>query len=168
MEISNQYDKMTKNFKIGEYSFTIGLNREMAVKYFKKQPKYFDCVKKISELSNIPTEFNEYSMEQFLDRIDLMAKMEEYSEEIVRYALPEMLNFGMNDYTQAYGEFAEKIINYCNENDVLYNEVYEQPNGEKTIVKGFFTLVMEFISMGFTHGKGAPKNKKPKIEIEME
>ncbi len=160
------FDKMTKEFIIGDYKFTIGLNREMAVRFFKSQPEYFNVVREMEKYENLLDKGNELSADDYLNMISLSCDAEKYAKEIVDKALPEMLAYAnyldCNVNTKAY---ADDIIKFCNENEILYNEVYEDDNGEKTIVKGFYMLVMEFIAMGFMRGMGAPKNKKPKMTI---
>lgn len=157
-------DKLTKHFKIGDYEFTIGLNREMAVRFLKKQPKYFDCVKSLNSKAHQSEEgsIKNLEFEEFADQIELMFKMEDYSKEIVDFALPEMLAYADEQFVAiSPKEYAEELLAFCKENDILYNCV----DDDNKIIKGFYTIVLEFISLGFTHGWGAPKNKASKVRI---
>lgn len=156
-------DKLTKHFKIGNYEFTIGLNREMAVRFLKKQPKYYDCVKSLNEKVQKSDEaINDLNFNEIASQFELMCKMEDYSKEIVDYALPEMLAYADEQFVSTSSkEYAEELLAFCNENDILYNEV----DNDTKLIKGFYTIVMEFIALGFTHGWGAPKNKASKVRI---
>lgn len=156
-------DKLTKHFKIGDYEFTIGLNREMAVRFLKKQPKYYDCVKTLNSKAQQGKEsIKDLEFDELADQLELMCKMEDYSKEIVDYALPEMLAYGDDQFvTISAKAYAEELLAFCKENDILYNMV----DDDNKIIKGFYTIVMEFIQLGFMHGLGAPKNKASKVRI---
>ena len=78
-----------------------------------------------------------------------------------------MLEYGgMNDCNTK--QYAESLINFCDDNDILYNDEAEDENGETVSVKGVYTYIMEFIQLGFTGGKGMPSNNKPKVKIIIE
>lgn len=161
---NNNYERLTKHFVVGEYDFTIALNRKMAVGFMKVQPKFFDGIQRLSksekELANRKPE--DVTFEELASRLDLMSELEDYAAEIVDYALPKMLEFGELGVDVDYNDYAAKIIEFCKENEILYSEIYEE-SGE--LVKGFYMLVMDFITMGFMYGRGMPKNKMPKIRI---
>lgn len=165
----NNFEKMTKTFEIGDYYFTLGLNRKMAVEYFKKVPQYFENAQKLNNLNNkiANKKQNEVvSNEDLLEMFSLTMENEEYAKQIVNLAMPEMLAYGGNDTISDYDKYAKDVFEFCDQHEVLYNEIYNDDNGELKVEKGLYTMIVEFIVMGFTQGVGTP-NKKPKLRIIM-
>ena len=164
------YRKLTKHFKIGNYDFTLGINREMAYRFYKHEPKILEYAKQASALQDKMSKINsdnELSTEDYFALATLAYEIEKCTKTIVDFALPEMLEYGgMNDCNTK--QYAESLINFCDDNDILYNDEAEDENGETVSVKGVYTYIMEFIQLGFTGGKGMPSNNKPKVKIIIE
>lgn len=161
------YRKQTKHFKIGDYDFTLGINREMAVRFFKVQPKILEHMNNLSELEKkLEKDNSDNKLEgaAYIDFINSYCQIEQSTKKIVDYALPEMLEYGgMNEKSSK--EYAKSLIKFCEENEILYNEEGEDENGAPVIIKGVYTYILEFIQLGFSGGKGMPNNKMPKVKI---
>lgn len=161
------YRKLTKHFKIGNYDFTLGINREMAYRFYKHEPKILEYAKYANELQEKIEKANandELPINDYLSLANLACAMEQCSKELVDFALPEMLAYG-GMYDCNTKQYAESLIKFCDDNDILYNDEVEDENGETVSVKGVYTYIMEFIQLGFTGGKGMPSNNKPKVKI---
>lgn len=167
--MGQRYNVLKKEFNIGDYDFTLAVNREMAVKFFRVNAEYFDSVIKIEGIEDKYRRGETMSAEDVLETAYLTDRGMSAAEEIVRAALPELLAYGAESSGTPLDnaeEYAEKILAFCEENDILYNVAYEDDEGATATFKGFLTLVMEFISLGFTSGNGKP-NKKPTIAIKV-
>lgn len=172
----NDVTKFSKHFSIGELDFSIAVNRAIAVDGFKKYPQYYDAVLQNELLTN-SIENNGKSLEvtnakELIQCIETAEQVSVYSKKIVDYLLPTLLKYAETPLPQditTYDDYAHYIISYCNENDILedYIEI-KVVNGvetdEENIVKGLYSLVIEFISMGFTQGN---TKKKGKLKIIM-
>lgn len=163
-----KYNVFKKKYTIGEYEFTLAINREMAVKYFRKFPLYYDCFIKIDEINSRYNESERLTSKDVLDIRYYTEEAEIASESMVKEYLGEMLAYahenGENNDIADFSDYAKKVLAFCEENELLYNTVYEDDNGETETFKGFYTLVMEFISLGFIDGNGKP-TKKPTMKI---
>ncbi len=161
------YRKLTKHFKIGNYDFTLGINREMAVRFYQHTPEILEYAQYANELQEKIEKANandELATNDYFSLANLVCAIEKCSKKIVDFALPEMLEYGgMFDCNTK--QYAESLINFCDENDILYNDETVDENGETVTIKGVYTYIMEFIQLGFTGGKGMPSNNKPKVKI---
>lgn len=165
----NNFDKMTKTFEIGDYHFTLGLNRKMAVEYFKKVPQYFENMQKLNNLKNKLAKKKDDEIipnDDLLDMFSLTMECEESAKQIVDLAMPEMLAYGGNETISDYDKYAKDVFEFCDQHEVLYTEIYNDENGELKADEGLYTMIVEFMLMGFTQGGGTP-NKKPKLKIIM-
>ena len=176
----NNVTKFTKTFTIGELNFTNGINRAMAVSAFKKYPQYYESILKNEDIKdalreNVKEKNNdiiEKEIEKQLDKIlenndvkkiisfvEIQTNIEKYSKIIVDDTLSQLLEYAGTDLPtnfNSYEEYAKYIISYCEENYVLYDYLEEET---EITEKGFYSLVMEFITMGFTQGNTKNKGK---------
>lgn len=163
-----KYNVFKKKYTIGEYEFTLAINRQMAVNYFRKYPDYYDSFIKIDSLQGKYKDGEPLTAQDILEVRYLTEKAEEASEDIVREFFGEMLAYayenGENNGITDFYDYAEKVLAFCDENELLYNSAIEDENGETQTFKGLFTLIMEFISLGFIDGNGKPI-KKPTMKI---
>ena len=171
--------KFVKHCEIGELKFDIAINRSMAIKGFEKYPNYWKCLNEsevlkdfISNNSNSDDiEISQISLDKTIQLFELHDIMDENQENIVNYLLPQMLEFAetnIPDELGCYGNYANYILEYCEENNVLRNYIVENVNENNEIVayetQGFYTKVMEFITKGFTLGG---EKKKSAVKIIM-
>lgn len=176
----NNVTKFSKHLLIGDLDFTISINRAIALEGFKKFPQYYDAVLKNEELiklikdqsqtksaEEIAEGFEITNAQQIISYTEIAEELKIYSEQIVIYLLPKLLEYaetqipdGINDYKQ----YAQYIIDYCNENDILYDYIEDNNDEDETEVKGFISIGIDFITMGFTQGN---TKKKSKLKIIM-
>lgn len=180
-------EKLTKKVTIGEYKFNIAINRKMAADAFSKYPKYWECLSKSEEFEkaknvikdksiaskNQPYDVNEV-VEELIDDIDtkeiakyilLEADLQESGFEIVNYLFPKMLEFGNNEHLKENGNYeayAEEILQFCYDNNILFN-YYDNENIEH---KGVSNAFMDFITQGFIVGGKKKKNTAVNVIIE--
>lgn len=156
-------DFLAKTFYIGDYTFTLGVTRALAVEGFSKYPELFDLYQ-----SNLAKEIKEnldinYALKH-PDKIDEILALGDKSKlltsQIVEYLLPKLLEKGNTDIGEEkdYNTYANSLIEYCKENCVLDDYVDE----DNEVQHGFYSIAMEFILLGFTNGKSS---SKPKIKI---
>lgn len=169
--MSKQYNVFKKTYTIGDYSFTLAVNREIAVKYFRKYPKYYDCFLKINQINEKYVVGETLKAEDIIEIRYLSGIADEASENIVREAFPELLAYayenGENMTITNFYDYADDVLAFCEENELLYNNTYEDDDGEEQSFQGLFSLIMEFISMGFIDGNGKP-TKKPTMKIKVQ
>lgn len=175
---------LKKSYVIGDFNFTVGINRLVALDGLQKTPRYWEIIQSdIAQEVNSP-DFNyfEFIKEDTHERLTEFLKMQEEvlvcSEQIVRYLLPEMLRLGNTDISgyKDYNHYAKKLLKYCEDNDVLYDwqEDYEEDLEEQIEMdnileyatskyhKGLINQLMEIVQLGFTQGSSP---SKPKIKI---
>lgn len=176
--------KFVKHCEIGELKFDIALNRAMAIKAFEQFPEYWEALSKSEALKEIVanenidnndenSEITAKDIKRSLELMRIAEVIEECSEKIVNYLLKDMLVFAetpLPDGIGCYDNYSLKILEYCNENNVLYNYIVEEIDDETDEVisseehAGFYTKAMEFITKAFTDGE---KKKKSAVKIIM-
>lgn len=129
---------LEKTVELGEMSFKVRANRDIAVKSFEEYPAVLEYIVKQQnkgELDMVSLVKNK-GLSELLRMNDEIAKM-------VKFALPLMLKEAKDDTN------ATKIIKYATDNDVIAQ---------------FNAGILEFIAQGFTQGELA---NKPKIKFSM-
>lgn len=155
--------KLVKHFTIGELSFDLAINRKMAIDGFKAYPQYWELINKSDTLKKAINDKGEVKTDNLnvAEMIEVTSQLEEYSYEIATYLLPKMLEYAETNGNSDKQEYADKIIEYCNEYECLLDYVDEDTD---ETVKGFISLAMEFVLQGFTSGG---EKKKSKVKIVM-
>lgn len=155
--------KLVKHFTIGELSFDLAINRKMAAEGFKAFPKYWEMINK-SDLIKKATKADSGEMvdtSNLPELIEITAGLEEEGYNIVNYLLPKMLEYAETNGNGNKREYADKILDYCDENDCLVDYVDEDTD---EAVKGFVSVAMEFVVQGFTSG-GEKRKSKVKVIV---
>lgn len=175
---------LKKSYVIGDFNFTVGINRATALDGLQHTPRYFEIIQSdLAQQVNSP-DFNyfEFLKDEPEKKLTEFLKMQEEtlacSEQIVRYLLPEMLRLGKTDITgyKDYNQYANKLLKYCEDNDILYDwqEDYDEDLDENISTdeaieyatskyhKGLINKLMEIVQLGFTQGSSP---SKPKIKI---
>lgn len=182
-------NKFKKKVTIGDYQFDIAINRKMSAEAFGKFPKYWEAVtrsslfeqtmqsmkntdvEKVDEekiTKNITDEIldniENADTQQLADYIILEADIQESGFEIIDYLLPQMMKYA-DEYNaktdQEYREYADNVLQFCYDNNILFNYFDEEENPHKGVV----TALMEFVTKGFTVG-GKKKKSAVKVVIE--
>ena len=175
---------LKKSYVIGNFSFTVGINRITALDGLQHTPKYFEIIQSdLAQTVNSPNfDYFEFIKENPEQKLTEFLKMQEEtlicSEEIVRYLLPKMLELGKTniDGYKSYNDYANKLLQYCEDNDILYDwqEDYEEELDDNISTdealdyvtsnyhKGLINKLMEVVQLGFTQGSSP---SKPKIKI---
>lgn len=135
---------LEKTVELGEMSFKVRANRDIAVDTFQKYP---DVLKYAIKHKGIASE-EDIDVDMFLqlltnNGLDELTNIRQQLSEMVAYALPIMLK-SAHDTTNA-----DDIIKYATENNAL-----------DVMNSG----LLEFIAQGFTQGELA---NKPKIKFSM-
>lgn len=166
-----EYEKFTKDFEIGEYKFTLGINRKIAKDLILKSPSF--TVKQL-EIEEYQSKHQSADGKPTKEDIIFYALKKEETEEaannIAAIALGKLLSYGHegknkpNFFEVDYEVTALKLIDYCKDNNV-WNDYYDQENGEH--IYGIAMLVALFISEGFTKGERTP-TKKPTMTIKIQ
>lgn len=183
---SNNYSNnrlLTKRYVIGDFCFTVGINRLLALDGLQKTPRYWEIVQSdvAQQINSLDFNYFEFMKENTHEKLTEFLKMQEEtlqaSEEIVRYLLPEMLRLGKTDITgyKDYKDYANKLLDFCEKNEILYDwqedldeelDEINEKNIEEYIAskykKGLINKLMELIQLGFTQGSSP---SKPKIKI---
>lgn len=163
--------KFIKKCKIGDLSFSIGINRSMAVEALENCEGFWDLFSK-SELlreeivkaandsdETVEKEPSDETVEKQYEYIRLTAQIALLSEKIVDEILPSLLEYAETDLGEfkSYNEMATYIIETLYDCGALYDF-----KGNT----GFYTKILkEFILEAFTHG-GEQKNTGIKVIIE--
>lgn len=181
------YKVLKKSFTIDNFTFSLGITRILAVEGFRKFPKYWELLneKGIKDLITNKKDFIENLEEDNNKTLLLMEfgeKSNYYKKEIVEYLLPQMLKYGETNIEKysSYEDYAKALLEFCKDCNILedYTETPTEEeiqqaikeNPEMTIEefiemkteKGFYTVVMELINLGFTQGN-SPLKPKTKI-----
>ena len=175
---------LTKTYCIGDFTFTVGITRLLALDGLQKTPRYWDIIQSdLSQKINSP-DFNyfEFIKENPHTNITEFLKMQEEvldcSEQIVRYLLPEMLRLGKTNITgyKDYQDYAKQLLKFCEKNGILYDwqedieEDFDNDISEEQALeiatskynKGLINKLMELVQLGFTQGSSP---SMPKIKI---
>lgn len=166
--------KFVKNCQIGELSFSIGLNRSMAVDAITNCKGYWEAFSQSETMKDAiakaqskdgkvkELDFDKLSYNQVADLIQLENKMSKHIAEIVDRLLPQMLEYAGTvlpvDVANSYNRYAQVIIETCEEYGVLEN--YYDEDDEP--VEGFYQKTFNFILQAFTNG-GERKKSAMKI-----
>lgn len=182
-------NKFKKKVTIGDYQFNIAINRKMAAEAFAKFPKYWEAITKSSlfeqtmqSMKNTDSEkVNEEEItdniaKEILDNIDsagtqqladyiiLESEIQERGFEVIDYLLPQMIKYA-EEYdvktNEEYREYADNVLQFCYDNNILFNYFDEEENPHKGVVTAF----MDFVTKGFTVG-GKKKKSAVKVVIE--
>lgn len=164
----NTYEKYTKEFEIGEYKFTLGINRAIAKEVIKQSPEFTALLLEIEEYNAEHQVTNENLTKT--DYVYYVLKNEELNtaaSEMATVGLSKLLEYGHEGKAQPsffeidYKVTALKLIDFLKENGVWYDY-----SDEEETVSGMAKIISKFITEGFTKGKGLPM-KKPTLAIKM-
>lgn len=155
---------LKRSYRIGDFSFTLGITRKLAVEGISKYPKYWELTQNKTSKELMKSKNIEEFLEKNPDKLEELYEIEEnsleISEHIVRYLLPKLLEKGETIlHEQTYEEYSKDILDFCEENEILYDYF---DNEEEENVLGLISTIMEFINLGFTQGQSS---QKPKIKI---
>ena len=178
------YKTLTRSYTVGEFSFTLGLNRLLALEGFKIVPEYWDLshsevAKEMSDKEFSYVEAVKKDPKRIVLYQEHTEKIKICNSKIVEYLLPKMLEKGGTDIKgyNSYEEYAKEFLIYCADNGILddwleeidESEIPEIANEEEVIdfvktkyQKGMYSRFMEFINLGFSQGSSP---SKPKIKI---
>lgn len=177
----NDVTKLTKHFTIGELDFSISINRAMAVSAFKQYPQYYDAVLKNEQIiellyeekeknktnkeiiENVSNDIKINDTKTLISYMELQETMQTYSAKIVKFLLPEMLAYNackLPNGVENYDIYANYILEYCEENDILEDYYGENCETQEVEVEtGLYSNIMEFITLGFMQGNTKKKGK---------
>ena len=170
MNVSD-FKVLRKSYKIGDFSFTLGITRRIAIDGFSKYPEYFKLIqsKLAKEITNSEFDYEkcfEEHPEKITEILDLQEKSSRFSSQIVKYLLPTLLEKGgtILNGEVSYENYASQLITFCDENGILEDYFEEDLESEEgsILVQGFYSTIMSFINLGFTQGSSP---SKPKIKI---
>lgn len=160
---------LTQSYLIGDFSFTLGITRVMAVEGFEQNSKYWDLLEN-PEYKELSTNYEKYFLEMANNKEKIL-KFYKFKEQIVEeaipiveYLLPLMLQKGQTNIGEykSYEEYSQALLKFCFDNEILFDNHYEDENSEDIFEDGFYTVIMTFINKGFTYGSS---QSKPKVKI---
>lgn len=133
--------KLNKDVEIGEYKFTISINRDIAIKCCEKFTDFFSKFFNSEQLegNNIQDYIKNKKLRYILELNDYI---KENSGEVVEFALPLMLEEANCNID------SDELIKYIKDKDA--DDIFN-------------AKVLEFIIMGFT----PEEVKKPKVKIKI-
>lgn len=164
------YEKYTKEFEIGEYKFTLGINRAIAKDIIKESPNY------TANLLEIEAYSEEHQAQDGkitnADCVFYLLKKKDIQDsacEMAQVGLSKLLAYGHdgqekpNFFEIDYKVTALKLIDYLKDNGV-WEDYNDTDNGEN--IQGMAIMIAQFIVEGFTKGEGQPM-KKPTLAIKV-
>ena len=163
--MERKYEKLVKNFTIGDLNFDVAINRAIARDICEEYPEYIAGILELQKKDLIGKDT--YTNEESIKMQIIKDKMDEVAEKMVISALPKMLKFryeGMPNpkfFDNNWEQTAFAIYNFLDENNLLA-DYYDEETDE--YINGMITILAGFIVEGFLQGEGTPA-KKPKIKI---
>lgn len=145
--------RLITTISVGEYTFDIAVNRDIAYTAFKAYPSVWKMISK--SLNSASKNGNEVGEFDFTD-IDSVYELSAFNDdrvEFIEYILPKMVALckDLNDVQDSV-KFSQDFMAYCDENfvkDEVVNEIYG------------------FVVTGFFGAEGNQKEiKKPKLKVK--
>lgn len=141
--MTNQRE-LVRRFTVGEYSFDMKINRQLALDAFKVNKKFWHLITSNAD-KGLDVEKSMADIDTFAKLLEQNDEMDELRPAFCEYILPRM--------TELAGETVDTnaFFEYCEENGVL-DEVYSK--------------ILEFAMLGFSVGRS--EQKKPKVKVTLE